>query len=71
MPVVKSHEEYFNTVYQFNTAPEWQQELLLKGSLLKKCNEIEPVSVRLRLQRFWDTQAAKLGASVRELKSWR
>jgi hypothetical protein len=70
MSVIKSHEEYFRIVRDFNLAPGWQKELLMKGSLLTKCNEMEPVSIRLKLRRFWDKQAATLGINVGELKSW-
>jgi hypothetical protein len=70
MPVIKSHEEYFQIVREFNLAPQWRQELLITGFLLTKCKDMQPMNVRLRLQRFWDRQAHRLGVSVGELKTW-
>jgi len=71
MPVIRSHQEYFTTIRDFNTAEPWQQEILIRGSLLSKCKSIEPASIRLRLRRFWDMQATRLGVSVGQLKTWR
>ncbi|KQS84314.1 hypothetical protein ASG58_21325 [Rhizobium sp. Leaf383] len=71
MHVIKSHEQYFKTVSDYNRAPGWQKDMLLRGTLLSKCNEIEPVSVRHRLRRFWVQEAAKRDKTLQTLQTWK
>jgi len=68
--VITTLVDYFTTIKTFNRAPHWQKDMMLRGILLQKCNEAEPVSVRHRLRRFWTQQAAKQGPKVEELKTW-
>ncbi len=68
--VITTFEDYFTTVRTYRQAPSWQKDMLLRGTLLQKCNEAEPLSVRQRLRRFWAIEAAKQGPKVEELKNW-
>lgn len=61
---------YFTLVKEFNTAPNWQKDLMLRGTLLTACTEIEPAAARSRLRRFWGDQAAKRGLNPTELQTW-
>ena len=70
MSVIDSHVDYFSTVKEYNTAPDWQKDLLLRGTLLTKCNSAEPVTTRHRLRRFWEKEAAKRGVKREELQTW-
>lgn len=70
MHVIDKYVDYFQTVTDYNKAPSWQKDLLLRGSLLTKCHEAEPVSIRHRLRQFWAKEAAKRGAKVQELQTW-
>lgn len=70
MPVVKSYMDYFTTIKEYRAAPGWQKDLLLRGTLLTKCNDAEPVTVRHRLRRFWEEEAVKRGLKREELQTW-
>lgn len=70
MLVIKSYINYFQTVSEYNRAPPWQKNLLLRGTLLQKCNDAEPVNIRRRLRCFWAKEAAKQGLKIDQLKTW-
>lgn len=70
MPVIRSHEAYFRLVKGFHQAPAWQKELLMRGTLLTRCNDLEPASIRLRLRNFWTKQAALMGLDAKQLQTW-
>jgi hypothetical protein len=70
MSVVNSYTDYFATVKEYNAAPDWQKALLLRGTLLTKCHDAEPVTVRHRLRRFWEKEAIKRGVKREELQTW-
>lgn len=70
MSVVNDHHDYFQTVKEYNAAPGWQKDLLLRGTLLTKCSEAEPEAVRRRFRLFWQQQAAKRGLAAQELQTW-
>lgn len=70
MPVIKTYQHYFRVVHEFNSAPSYSKELLLRGPLLSECFTMTPPSARQRLRQFWDVNAAKYRVERRELKSW-
>lgn len=70
MSVIKTLTNYFDIVQEFNSAPKYRKELLIRGELLSLCCTLEPVKVRLKLRKFWQEQAAKLGVDVQALKTW-
>ena len=70
MHVIESHKAYFQTLIEYNKAPEWQKDMLLRGTLLSKCNDLEPVRIRHRLRRFWMSEAAKRGIKHQALRTW-
>ena len=75
MPATKGHvittfESYFTIVQNYNLAQDWQKDMLLRGTLLQHCNDLEPLSIRQRLRRFWLIEAAKRDLKIEELKTW-
>lgn len=68
--VITTFQDYFTTIKTYNSAPDWQKDLLLRGTLLQQCNEIEPLSIRQRLRHFWTREAARRGLKIEELKTW-
>jgi hypothetical protein len=70
MSVIRSHQTYFEIVKDFNQASSWQKSMLIRGTLLSQCTDIEPVSIRLKLQAFWQKQATLLGLDLKQLQTW-
>jgi hypothetical protein len=70
MSVIRTYQTYFSIVSEFRRAPDWQQDMLLRGTLLLKCKTIEPADIRRRLRCFWTAEASKRNLQLQELQTW-